>query len=441
MKRLLLATLTLAGSAFGQVLFIQHADLFPVKGAEIKDASVLVQDGKIADIGSKLVAPKGAKIIDAKGLRVYPGLIDSATELGLLEIAEVRETSDVGEIGEFMPQIRALGSVNPASEHFRVVRVNGITSVMTFPGAASAQLISGQAALIHTDGWTWEQMEISRSAGMQAPFPTLARPGRGGGGAPAETPAADAAPGSTGGGFAQQQRNYQEQIRKLGDFLESARHYMKAKEALAGRPDFKPDLKFEAMIPVLEGREPLTVSASRERYILDAIKFADAQKVKLIILHPVQLGKAAAELKARNIPVIFGPVLELPDKEDDAYDQAFTLPVEAWKAGIKFAFGTFGDPSLGNQGVRNLPYQAANAVAYGLPYEEALKAITINPAEIWGVADKVGSIEKGKVADLLVTDGDPLEIQTHILHLIINGKEVDLTTHQTELYEKYLARP
>jgi len=159
--------------------------------------------------------------------------------------------------------------------------------------------------------------------------------------------------------------------------------------------------------------------------------------VKLVILHPRELGaKVTAELKAKNIPVIFGRVLELPEREDDAYDQAFTLPLEAWKAGVKFAFGTFTE----NQFVRNLPYQAATAVAYGLPYEEALKAVTINPAEIWGVADRIGSVEKGKIADLLITDGDPLEIQTKIVHLIIGGKDVDLKNYQTELYEKYLGR-
>ena len=435
MKKLLTAALAFTIPAFGQTLFIHGADVYPVTGAVMKDASVLVQDGKIADIGAKLVAPKGAKILEAKGLRVYPGMIDSATELGLSEIGAVRETEDTGEIGEFVPQVRALTSVNPESEHFRVVRVNGITSVMTFPGSANAQLISGQAALIHTDGWTWEQMEIKGAAGMLVPFPTTAG-GRGRGGAPSdqEAPAPGAAPT---GGFSQQLRNYQQQIKKLGDFLEEARHYQKAKEVLAGKSGFKADLRYDAMIPVLEGREPLAVTAGRERFILDAIKFADEQKVKLVILHPRELGsKVTAELKAKNIPVIFGRVLELPEREDDAYDQAFTLPLEAWKAGVKFAFGTFTE----NQFVRNLPYQAATAVAYGLPYEEALKAVTINPAEIWGVADRIGSVEKGKIADLLITDGDPLEIQTKIVHLIIGGKDVDLKNYQTELYEKYLGR-
>jgi len=182
MNKLSTIALACSISAFGQTIFIHGADVYPVTSAQMKDVSVLVQDGKIVDIGAKLVAPKGAKILEAKGLRVYPGLIDSATELGLAEIASVRETEDTGEIGEFVPQIRALASVNPESEHFRVVRVNGITSVMTFPGSANAQLISGQAAMIHTDGWTWEQMEIKGSAGMLVPFPALAG-GRGRGNA------------------------------------------------------------------------------------------------------------------------------------------------------------------------------------------------------------------------------------------------------------------
>jgi imidazolonepropionase-like amidohydrolase len=434
MKKLLTALVAFGISASAQTIFIHGADVYPVTGPVVKDASILVQDGKIADIGVKLVAPKGVKVIEAKGLRIYPGMIDSATRLGLQEITEVRETDDTAEVGEFVPQVRSLSSINPESEHFRVARVNGITTVMTFPGSAGQQLISGQAAMIHTDGWTWETMAVKGQAGMLVPFPTMGgRGGRGGGGGGG---GGEDAAGATNG-YTQQLKSYQDQIKKLGDFLEEARHYQKAKEVLAGKPGFKPDLRFDAMLPVLDGREPLTVTAGRERSIIDAIKFAEDQKVKLVILHPREIGKAAAELKAKNIPIIFGRILELPEAEDDAYDQEFTLPLEAYKAGIKFAFGTFEE----NEFVRNLPYQAATAVAYGLPYEEALKAVTINPAEIWGVADKVGSIEKGKIADLLVTDGDPLEIQTHIVHLIISGKEVDLTNHQTELYQKYLARP
>lgn len=154
-----------------------------------------------------------------------------------------------------------------------------------------------------------------------------------------------------------------------------------------------------------------------------------------MILQPRDLGSAAVELKAKSVPVILGKVLELPRNEDDAYDEPFTLPSEVYKAGVKFAFGTFE-----NEFVRDLPYQAATAVGFGLPQEEALKAVTINAAEIWGVSGELGSIEKGKVADLMVTTGDPLEIQTQVKHIYIAGKEVDLSNKQTRLYERYLTR-
>jgi len=189
------------------------------------------------------------------------------------------------------------------------------------------------------------------------------------------------------------------------------------------------------MFPVLDGKVPVAVTAARASTIHDAVQWAKKQNIKLVILQPREIGKAAADLKAENVPVIFGRVLALPETEDSAYDEAFTLPAEAYKAGIKFAFGTFT-----NEFVRNIPYQAATAVAFGLPYEEALKAVTINPAQIWGTGDQVGSVEKGKVADLMITDGDPLEIQTQVKHLYIKGKEVFLENRQTRLYQRYLNR-
>ena len=367
-------------------------------------------------------------------------MIDSSTELGLSEIQSVRETIDTGDLGEFMPQLRALASVNPASEHFPVVRANGITSVMTFPsmgggggrgGSGERQFISGQAALIHTDGWTWEEMAVKGSAAVHLVFPSMGgRGGRGGGmpDMPAEVSASMAAAAS------QARRTYDEQVARISRFFEDARNYQKAKAA--NLPDFRRDLKFEAMIPVLDGKVPLAVSASRATSIRDAIQFAEKQRIKIVILQPRDLAKTAAELKEKNIPVILGKVLALPQNEDDAYDSAYTLPAEAYKAGVKFAFGSFD-----NQFARNLPYQAATAVAFGLPYAEALKAITINAAQIWGVADQVGSVEKGKWADLLITNGDPLEIQTEIKHIYIKGKEVDLSSRHTRLYEKYSSRP
>ncbi len=448
MKRfgILIGCAVAALAASNDTVLIHNADVYPVTGAPVKGVSVLIQDGKISDIGAKLVAAKGVRVVEGKGLRVYPGMLDSGTELGLSEISAVRETVDTGELGEFMPQLRALIAVNPESEHFPVVRVNGITSVMTFPssgggggggggrfGGGERQMISGQAALIHTDGWTWEDMEINRSAAMHLIFPSIAGRGGRGGGTPSDFALPELIGAAGASSYTTARRTYEQQIARIGDFFDDARKYQKAK--LANAPGFQRDLKFEAMIPVLERKVPVAISVSRASTIHDAIAFAEKQNIKIVILQPRELGKAAAELKAKNIPVILGRVLALPETEDSPYDESFTLPAEAYKAGVKFAFGTFN-----NEFVRNLPYQAATAVGFGLPYDEALKAVTIYPAEIWGVSDKVGSVEKGKVADLMVTDGDPLEIQTQVKYLYIKGKEVPLVNKQTRLNDKYMSR-
>jgi imidazolonepropionase-like amidohydrolase len=440
---LLLAGALAAFAGTNDTFFIRNADVYPVTAAEMKGVNVLVQDGKIAEIGAKLVAPKGVRVIEGKGLRVYPGMIDSGTELGLSEVPAERVTVDTGEIGEFMPQLRALIAVNPDSEHFPVVRVNGITSVMTFPasggrgggggrfGGGASQYIAGQAALIHTEGWTWEEMAIDRSAAMHLIFPTLGRSGRGGGAF--DSSVLEMIPGATGGTFTQAKRNYEQQLTKINEFFDRARQYQKERTVKA--PGFKTDLKLEAMVPVLEGRVPLAVSAGRASVIHDAVQFAEKQKVRIVILQPRDLLKAAPELKEKNIPVVMGRVLALPDEEDSAYDESFTEPAQAFKAGVKFAFGTFN-----NEFVRNLPYQAATAVGFGLPYEEALKAVTINAAQIWGHDKEIGSVEKGKWADLMVTNGDPLEIQTQMKYLFIKGKEIPLQNKQTRLYERYMSR-
>jgi imidazolonepropionase-like amidohydrolase len=189
------------------------------------------------------------------------------------------------------------------------------------------------------------------------------------------------------------------------------------------------------MIPVLDGKVPIAVTASQSDTIHDAIQFADKQHVRIVIMGPRELGKVGPELKSHDIPVILGRVLALPEHEDDSYDSAMALANQFYKAGVKFAFGTFT-----NEFVRNLPFQAAAAVSFGLPPEEALKAITINPAEIWGQSDKVGSIDKGKFADLVITNGDILEIQTKIEHVYIKGKEIELSNKQTRLYDKYMSR-
>jgi imidazolonepropionase-like amidohydrolase len=285
-------------------------------------------------------------------------------------------------------------------------------------------VICGQASLIHLDGWTTEEMTVRRSAAMVIEFPQIVT----GGGSRyrGQSPAVP---------YAEAKRRYEAQVHQLEDFFEQARRYQRAKAAGGAGPD----LKFEAMLPVLEGKVPALIRADRERNIREAIQFAEKQKIRMILDHGLEAWKVAAELKAKKIPVILGPTLRLPDEEDDPYDKPFAIPGELYKAGVKFAFGSFGPTAADHP--RNLPYQAATAVAFGLPYDEALKAVTINAAEMWGVGETLGSIEKGKAADLIVTDGDPLETKTQIKQMFIAGKAVDLESKHYRLYKKYMDRP
>lgn len=411
---------------------LRNVTVHPVSQPDIANGSVLVENGKIMAVGSKLAPPKGIRVIDGKGLHVYPGMINSATEVGLSEVGAERVSVDTGEIGEFNPQLKALSAVNPSSEHIPVTRANGITSVITLPGQAGGRgggagsVISGQAAMIHLDGWTWEEMQVKKSAAVEMIFPVIQGGGRGGFGGF----------GRGGGGptsYTQAKRAYDEKLKQVHEFFTEVRRYQTAKSAHG--PGFVTNLKYEAMLPVLEGKTPMLVAASHERAIQAAIDFADEEHIKIIVANPRELGKTAAAMKAKNIPVIAGPTLALPQEEDDPYDSAFTLPVDLYKAGVKFAFGTFDV-----QFARNLPYQAAASVAFGLPYQEALKSVTLNPAQIWGLGDQLGSIDEGKWADLMVTDGDPLEARTNIKQLYIKGKPVDLSTKHTRLYEKYMNR-
>jgi len=430
--RLLLLVIIPAGlltAAEGDSFLLRGAAIHTMAGPQIENGSVLVRNGKITGVGRNIAAPKDVKIIDAKGLHVYPGLIDAGTEVGLIEIRSVRETLDLTELGLFNPQLVALTAVNPSSEHIPVTRANGITTVATLP---QGTLISGQVSLIHLDGWTTEEMGLSRNAAMHLRIPFVQMTTRPGGGD--EDEAAAPRPGATILPFATAKQNFDKRMAELNEFFDSARRYKQAKEARD--PDFRIDLRFEAMIPVLDGSRPVLTTAIREREIRDAIAFADKQKIKIILSQSTEAYKVIKEIKDRDIPVILGPTLALPLNEDDPYDRSYTTPADLQKAGIRFAIGTFAASFS-----RNLPYQAAQAVAFGLPHDDALRAITKNAAEIWGVGDRIGTIEEGKWADLMVTDGDPLEAKTQIRRLFIKGKPVDLDNKHRQLYEKYLNRP
>jgi imidazolonepropionase-like amidohydrolase len=404
------------------VIAIRNARIVTVTGAVIERGTVLIRDGKIVEVGARVAAPSNARVIDATGLSVYPGLIDCGTSLGLTEIGSIQETRDTTELGDFNPHMRAIVAVQPHSELIPVSRANGITTAITRPGG---RLVSGQAALINLDGWTWQEMTVKAPAAMAMEYPRAPR-GRGAAFAQAEA-----------GANIQQQR--ERQLTSLRQKLEDAQAYAKAKDARAADKSLPPravDHVLEALIPVVKGELPVLMVANSERDIKGAIEIADKYKLKLIISGADDAWKVASQLKEKNIPVIIGPVTDLPNNEDDDYDLNFSHAAKLHKAGVRFAFQT-ADAAY----ARNLPYQAGTSAAFGLPKDEALKAVTIYPAQIFGVDKLLGSVEAGKMANLIVTDGDPLEFKTNVKYMFINGKPVDLSSRHTKLYDKFKNRP
>jgi imidazolonepropionase-like amidohydrolase len=350
-------------------------------------------------------------------------MIDCGTSLGLTEIGSIQETHDTTELGDFNPHMRAIVAVQPNSELIPVTRANGITTAITRP---SGRLVSGQAALINLDGYTWKDMTLKAPAAMAMEYPRGPR-GRGGAGFFA------------GQGNVNLSQLREKQLASLRQKLEDAQAYAKAKaarEADKSLPARPVDFVLEALIPVVKGELPVLMVASAEREIKGAIELADKYKLNLIISGADDAWKVTSLLKEKNIPVIIGPVTELPNGEDDDYDLNYALAGKLSKAGVRFAFQT-NDAAYS----RNLPYQAGTSSAFGLSKEEALKAVTIYPAQIFGVDKLIGSIEVGKMANLIITDGDPLEFKTNVKQMFINGKPVDLSSRHTKLYDKFKDRP
>ena len=402
---------------------IRNATIVPVTSAPIPNGTIVFANGVITAVGANAAIPADATVIDGTGLFVYPGLIDSGSHVGLEEISAVPGTVDTAELGDINPNARAEVAVNPHSNIIPVTRVNGITSVVTEPEGG---IISGSSAMIQLAGWTPKEMTLKAPLAMHIHFPRL------------RTAAFDEVPQDEEAAK-EATKNYTKQIDKLRDTFRDAQSYAKAAAARTNHPDVKRldrDLILEALIPVVEGRELVVMHANLERDIRAAIKFADEFKLKVILADAEDVGKVIPELKSHNIPVILGPILSLPPREDDPYDLVYGNAKTLFDAGIPFAI-----QSQDSHNARNLPYQAAACAAFGLPKDAALRAVTIAPAQIFGMADRIGSLETGKLANIIVTDGDPLEIVTHVKRLFIGGEDISLETNQTLLWEKFKARP
>ena len=409
---------------------LTHAKIFTLAGAPIEDGTLVIRDGKIAAVGANVEVPAGAEVIDVKGLQVYPGLFDPITQMGLSEIPAVSATVDTTETGEFNPDVVAATAILPSSEHIPVTRAAGITEVLAVPDSGGFDsrggegVIGGQASAINLAGWTINDMLIKKSVAMVIVWPEIA------------TESFDFATFSRKEKpFSEAKQEYDKKVNELADYLDGARHYAQAM-GHGGPADYQRDLKLEALAPVVRGQLPVLVFADRARDIRNAIEFCDKQKLKMILAGGMEAYKEKDLLRSKGIPVVLRPTLTAPMNEDDPYDRLLTQPAELAAAGVKIAFGSFD-----NSFARRLGQQAANAVAYGLPYDEALKAVTIYPAEIFGLGDQVGTLETGKVANVIVTNGDPLELTTDVKYLFIKGQRTSLDNKHLRLYEKYLNRP
>ena len=408
---------------------LTHAKIFTLAGNAIDDGTVVIRDGKIAAVGANVDVPAGAQVIDAKGLQVYPGLFDPITRMGLREIGAVSSTVDSTETGNYNPDVVAATAVSPSSEHIPVTRAAGITEVLAVPGSGgfdsggSSGMIGGQASAIHLSGWTIDEMLIKKSAAMVLNWPEI------------QTQSFDFATFSRKEKpFSEAKQEYEKQVNELTDWLERARHYAQVIEKGAAAK-YDRDLKLEALVPVIRGELPVLVFADRARDIRNAVEFCDKQRLRMILAGGAEAYKVKDLLRSKSVPVVLRPMLTLPLDEDDPYDRLLSQPAELAAADVKFAFGSFD-----NSFARRLGQNAANAVAYGLPYDEALRAVTVYPARIFGLGDQIGTIEPGKIANIIVTNGDPLEVTTDVKYLFIRGQLTSTNNRHKSLYEKYVNR-
>jgi imidazolonepropionase-like amidohydrolase len=407
------------------VYVIRNARIVTVSGPEIENGTIVLRDGKIESVGATASVPSGAVEIDGRGLSVYPGMIDAGTSMGLIEIESgAPGTVDLSEIGDMNPNAQAIVAVNPYSAHVNVTRVGGVTSVVTMPVGG---VISGQAALINLDGTTPREMAVLPQAALVINFPRVSNRNFDSFFNPQQGNLTDA--------ITQRDRQL-DQLRKM---LRDAEAYGKAQDAYArdaALPRPAHNVQLASLVPFVRGERPVIFRADREMEIRAAVRFADEMHLRPVILGGNEAWKATALLKERNVPVILTGVLDLPPREDDFYDALYENASKLQQAGVRFCIST-GDTGAH---VRDLPFHAGMSAAFGLPRAEALKAVTLYPAQIMNVADRMGSIEPGKMANLVITDGDILEARTHVRYLFIAGRQLPLTSRHTELYEQFKNR-
>ena len=414
--------------AAAETLVIDGGTVHPVSGDPFV-GRVVVEDGLIKAVSPDASAPAGATTIDAEGLHVYPGLFDAMSTLGLIEIGAVSATNDQAEMGAYNPHLQSATAIHPASELIPVARANGVTHSLVTPRVSGDGVIAGQAALIQLDGWTVEEMALDASAAMVMRWPQI------------QTRSFDFSTFSVKETpFAEAKEKAEKAQNELREWFDAARHYDQA--AASGSNRLETDQKLAALSRCLDGEMTVIIAADAKRDIEAAVEFAEKEGLRMILASGRDAWKVKEMLAEKNVPVILRLTQSLPNEDDLPYDKPYAVPGELVEAGVKVAFASGAGGGWGGSphGSRLLPYNAEQAVAFGLPEEEALRAVTLNAAEMLGVADRLGSIEPGKIANLIVTDGNPLEIRTQVKHVVIGGREISTDNRHRELYEQYRGR-
>lgn len=403
-------------------LLITDATLYPVSSAPIENGRMLIDKGRIVALGDAASVPDqaGATVISLKGKRVYPGLVSANTALGLTEISAVRATLDTTESGAMNPNARALVAVNADSELLPVTRANGVLAALAVPRAGPAGLIAGTSALVQLDGWNWEDMGLVPEVALHVTLPSMRL----------NSALYPTLPSQR---VEEMQRMTSERLKSLEDAFEAAAAYAKARTSDQTTPI---DSRWEAMLPVFAGKRAVFFTANELAQIRYALSFAERFSLKIVVVGGMEAWRVADLLRDRSVPVIIAGVHRLPLRREEETSAPFQLAARLSAAGVKFCIARGGgefDAAM----ERNLPFDAATAAAHGLARDEALKAITLYPAQILGAADQLGSLERGKLASFFVTDGDPLEIRTQVERIFIQGREVPLSDRQTSLNKKY----
>jgi imidazolonepropionase-like amidohydrolase len=410
-------------------LLLKCATVHTLSGDTLSPGQVLIEDGKITGVGKEVPAGN-AMSIDLTGQHLYPGIVLLDSVLGLTEIEAVRATDDASEVGEYTPDVESWIAVNPDSELLPVARANGIAYFEPVP---TGGIVSGQSGLLVMSGWTAEAMTVKKPIALHLFWPSMELDTR-----PPEKVIGKNKPKA----LEEQAKERREKLRSTMDFFKEAAAYAKARAAAAkgDAPAPEPVPAWDAMLPYVRGELPIMIHADEIRQIKAAVNWASTNQYKIILAGARDAWKIPELLASNKVSVIYEHVFTEPARDTDSYDVHFAAPEVLHKAGVEVSFGigvrTFDAPT-----VRNIPYAAAQAVAFGLPEEEAVKGLMLYPARQAGVADRLGSIEVGKEATLLSADGNILDIRSNVKHLWISGKEVSLESRHTRLYDKYKNRP